>query len=457
MSESRAIAPRAQLRVGLAGVVGFILSMTAPLGQLIGGAPVLLHAVGSAALWSYVAATGLMLLFAAGLLAAARRIVSAGGLVAFIGVGFGPRVQGAAAYLALVMYTLAGCSTFAGFAALLHDLVPALPVPLIVAADVAIVGALGWREIGLSIRVLVTLLIAELACLLCLDLTILILAVTTGHLIIPHWQVPGTGAGALVWAIGSFGGFEAGLVFGEESRAPGRGVPMAVPLAVAALGGIFGLTYWAAANGCAAGDLMDEAGRDPVSFLYRLDERFLGHQAALAMRLLAMTSVFAASLGVQNVAARYWRVAAREGLLPSGLAAVHPVWGSPYRGSTMQSVIFLLLMGAMVAAGADPMRRILPWCGALAAVATLVLYIASACAVPLLLHRERLLRGRWLQGAVAPLGAALLFVLLLAFALKNSALALHSAHMPAPLWLSLPLAGLAGLIAASRALTKPQA
>jgi len=191
-----------------------------------------------------------------------------------------------------------------------------------------------------------------------------------------------------------------------------------------------------------------------VGFLYGLDEHFLGHQAALVMRLLAMTSIFAASLGGQNVAARYWLVGARGGLLWGGLAATHPIWGSPHRGSTTQSVTLLLLMGAMLAAGADPMQQILPWCGALAGVATMTLYITSGCAVPLLLHREHLLHGRWLQGAVAPLAAALSFLLLLAFAVRHAGLALHAAHMPAPLWLTLPMACIGGFVAAKQASTQ---
>src|SRR5699024_8956248 len=97
-------AERTQLRTGVMGTSGLVLTVLATVGMMaafMGAAPIVFAMVGPGASGTYLIATILFLVFAVGYLAMSRRAQSASGFVAFINRGLGSKMGVSASYITL--------------------------------------------------------------------------------------------------------------------------------------------------------------------------------------------------------------------------------------------------------------------------------------------------------------------------------------------------------------------
>lgn len=348
--------------MGTADIVFFVLAGVAPMGAVV-ALLALSIAVGNGpgVPGTYLIAGVVLALFSAGYVRMSRRITNVGGFYTFAREGLGRRAGGATAYIALVAYNVATIGVFGALAYFGSQVVAQLgiPVPWQVCALVAfgIVAVLAYFEVTMSAKVLGVALAAEVLILLGFDAATLI---EHGfHGFSPRVFAPsvvlGSGFGvSLMFAFGSFVGFEATALYGEEARDPRRSVPRATYVSLAIITVFYLCTTWAAISAAGFDQAQPAAKADPSNFVFNTAAALLGKSYADLMGILVVTSLFAAFLAFHCNTARYHVALARDGLLPRSLAKIHPKHGSPATASAWQLGLLAATTIGFTLAGQDP-------------------------------------------------------------------------------------------------------
>ncbi|MEW2400236.1 APC family permease [Streptomyces sp. NPDC046862] len=441
--------------VGTSGIVFFVVAAAAPLGATLGAGPVAFASNGVGAPGMYLVAGIVLLLFAVGYATMSRHITSAGGFTAYISAGLGNRAGHASAGIALLAYNCMLLGLFGQFGIFARDLLGRwgwhVSWQTLALAALVLVGLLGYLEVNLSAKVLGVLMIAEVLILVVFDAVVIgrggadglnVDAFTPGHVF------AGTPGIALLFAFTCFVGFEATTIYGEEARDPYRTVPRATYVAVILIGVFYTVTTWAIglAHGADAGTA---AAKDPVGFVTSVNTEFVGKFSTDLMQVLVVTSVFAVLLAFHNTLTRYMFSLGRGGLLPARLGRTHHRFQSPHQASVVQSVLTLIVLGAFMAAGADPFTQLYSWLVGLGTLAVLVLQAAVAVAVVVYFRRSGDGAPLW-QTLVAPLLGALGLGAGIVLAIDNFDILTGITGGPASLlpWL-IPAAALLSLTAAA--------
>src|SRR5690242_16054853 len=109
-------------RLGVLGVAFFVVAAVGPMAAIVGGAPVVFAANGASAPATYILAGLLFAVFSVGYVAMSRHIANAGGFVAYIARGLGPRAATAAAGMAIVCYIALLCGLWAFYGVIAHQI-----------------------------------------------------------------------------------------------------------------------------------------------------------------------------------------------------------------------------------------------------------------------------------------------------------------------------------------------
>jgi len=350
-------------QMGVADIVFFVLALIAPVGVVV-SLTVLSIALGAGAGTPgiYVIAGVVMTLFAVGYVRMSRRVTNAGAFYAYISRGLGRTAGTAAAYVAVVAYNAAAIGVLGALAFFAHlSLGAVLGVHLswqvwaIIAF--ALVAVLSYFEVTLSAKVLGVALLAEVAVLLALDVGVLIDKGFHGFSldVFSPSVVFSSGFGvSLMLAFGSFVGFEATAIYGEEAKDPARTVPRATYIAIAAIAIFYLLTTWAVVTAYGVDAAQAAALKDPAGFMFAAESQYVGNLATKGMQVLVVTSLFASFLAVHASASRYHFALARDGVLPRALARTHPKNGAPIGGSAAQLALTAIVVIAFALAGQDP-------------------------------------------------------------------------------------------------------
>jgi amino acid transporter len=339
---------------------------------------------------AFVIVTVILLLFSVGYVAMARHVRNAGAFYAFTASGLGGRMGGAAALVAILAYNtmqigllgLLGAiasGTFAEFGLV-------LPWYVWSYIAIALVAVLGYRQVDLSAKVLMGLVLAEFLIVLALDAAILISGGDSGLNAQPFsWAqvTSGTPSIGILFCFASFIGFEATTIYAEEAKNPSITVPRATYLSVGIIGVFYILTSWLMVMGVGVDNLMPtlQGLPDPAMFLFELGGRYLGGTLTSIMGVLFMTSVFAAVLAFHNAVARYKFVAGREGILPKRVGMTHAEHQSPHIGSVIQTVLALVVVTGFVMGGLDPVLNLFVWLTQVGTLAVLGLMALTSFAV----------------------------------------------------------------------------
>lgn len=272
-----------------------------------------------------------------------------GGAYVYAGRRLGP-LWGVLAGWAFVLGKLASCAamalTFAAYAAPGHERVAAVAAVVAVTA----VDALGIERSALVTRVIVAFVLVVLA-------VVVVAGLAAGE---PHAdQLTGAGAGSgtgtgplgVLEAAGllffAFAGYARIATLGEEVRDPERTIPRAIPLAlgialaVYATVAVTGLLVVGAA-GLGATDsplraVVDDAGLDGLVPV-----------VAAGAVVASLGSLLSLVLGVT----RTTFAMARDGRLPTALAAVHPRSRTPYRATLVVGAVVAVLAATLDLRGA---------------------------------------------------------------------------------------------------------
>ena len=352
MVDTTSAAGTNQLRknsLGVGAVTFLVISAAAPLTAVAGGVPIsMLLGNGAGIAGSFVLVTAILILFAISYVAMARHVASAGGFYAFAARGLGGRVGGAAALIAILSYNamqigvmgLFGAAAAGTFAPLGLD----LPWYVWSFIGIAAVGVLGYRQVDLSAKILMVLVLLEYVIVLLVDAKIFMAGGDSGLSLAPFSAsqvMSGSPAIGILFCFAAFIGFEATTIYSEEARDPHTTVPRATYISVVLIGLFYTITAWLMSVGAGVDKLTPalQGLPDPTRFLQGLTERYVGAGAAQVMDVLFVSSLFAGVLAFHNGVARYKYVAGREGILPDAVGVTHDKFQSPHVGSLIQTAI----------------------------------------------------------------------------------------------------------------------
>jgi amino acid transporter len=402
-----------------------VIAAVAPMASVLGTMPLsfaLGTGVGTPATYAIVGV--ILLCFAVGYASMGRYLVSAGGFYAYIRHGLGRIPAVAGAFVAVLSYNVATIGLVAAFGYFGNLTVQSLfavnvPWEVFSAAAVAVLLVLGRRQIDVSVRALVLLLLAEFAILTVLDVAIVIhrgaaaLPATSWS---PHNAFGGALGVTLMLAFTSYVGFESTSLYGPEARNPRRAIPLATYAAVALSTVFYGLTSWIAVGGIGAGQLQATAGKQLGNLFFALNAQYVNLFSTKVMSVLLCTSILASSLALHNATSRYMYALGKERALPSWLGRAHGKSQAPANASLTQSALNIVVVGVAALAGANPYLGLGSTAFGIGALGLIALQGTAAISVIAYFWTRRGERHWWrtftapLIGAVGLAGALVLVV-----------------------------------------------
>jgi amino acid transporter len=445
--------------LGVGAITFFVISAAGPLVAMAGGVPVaMLLGNGAGIPAMFLVAAVILLPFAAGFTAMSQHVKNAGGFYAFAARGLGGHAAGTTAAIAIFSYTAIQVGLYGLFgasAATLLDQQLHLQLPwwLFSFAAIAGIGLLGFRQVDLSAKILSVLVIGEYFVVLILDYAVLAQAGPniSAASFTPAVVSSGSPWIGLLMCFSAFIGFEATTIYAEEARKPEQTIPIATYVSLLLIGSFYVFSSWCMVVGVGYKRVIPilSALADPTTFLFQLTDQYVGAWLSFIMRLLFLTSIFAALLAFHNSIARYLFALGRDLLLPHTLARTHPARRSPYIASSIQSLSAFLLVLAFVLAGADPVVVLFARVSALGTLGVIALMVIASASV-FMFFRHRLGGNFWRVRLFPPLSMVCLGAVLVLGCIHFDALAGESSPLVRWLPILLLAAALLGLAMADR-------
>jgi len=394
-------------RLGVIGIVFFVVAAAAPLVGMTGAVPVaIVLGNGAAAPGAYVVVGLTLLVFSVGYAAMSQRVTNAGAFFAYIGRGLGRHLGTASAFVSILAYLSIQLAIYGFFGALMAGQVGVLPWWAWSILSWGVVTLLSLLSVDVGAKVLGVLMLLELTALVVTAIAILIDGGPEG---INFWAsfnpaaivaggLAGSAGIAFAFAFASFIGFEATAIYGEESKDPKTVVPRATYLAVVVITVLFGLTAFAMVTGMGASRVVEQtvelstvAGvplADPAAVLFALATQYVGPWMATVMSILVLSSLFAGLLAFQNAAGRYLFALGRGGALPKPLSRVNGR-GAPSTASIVTSVITGIVLVVFAVFQLDPILNLFYWFSGLSVLAIVLIEILVSVAIIVYFHRNK--------------------------------------------------------------------
>lgn len=411
--------------LGTSDLVFIVVSAAAPLMVMVGVAPLAIMIGGIGAPAAYVFAGIALAIFAVGFTTMSRHIDNVGAFYSYIAVGLGRTAGVIAALVALVSYNalqigvygLLGVAAEGTFTEVFGI---ALPWWVYALATVGIVWFVGFRSVDFGAKFLAVLLTAETGLLLVLAVAVLVQggagigvdSFTPAHMFVRPMTV------ILPTAFAAFMGFEATVIYRSETRNPRRTIPRATYASVAILALTYAFIVWAIIQAFGDEHAVDAAAKDTVGMFFTVSDHYIGTWYSTVLHLLIVTSVVASLVAFHNAVTRYTLAIAREGLIPAGLARVHPRTRSPYVAGLAQTALALAVVAGFALAHADPYAQLLIWVNTPGIFGILLLQVAAAVSVVVFFRRRRTGEGVW-RTVVAPVLSAALMMVAMVLAAQN--------------------------------------
>ncbi|MDH6277075.1 amino acid transporter [Aurantimicrobium minutum] len=418
-------------RLGVLGIVFFVVAASAPLVGMTGAVPVaMLAGNGAAAPGAYLAVGLVLLLFSVGYTAMAHKVTNTGAFFAYVGRGLGIKAGVASAFISIVGYVTIQLAIYGFFGAILSGQMAALglELPWYVWSIIAwaLVTALSLLSVDVGAKVLGTLMILELLSLIITAVAILANGGPEGWNIGASFAPDqifaggfGGGAGiAIAFAFASFIGFEATAIYGEESIDPKKTVRRATYWAIGIITALFAVVSFAMVTGMGANAIFDQVIErssiegvplaDPAAVLFSLTDQYVGGWMVTIMSWLVVSSLFAGLLAFQNATARYFFAMGRGGILSERFAHVNKA-GAPRAGVILTSIIALVVIVIFAVAQLDPVLNLFFWMSAITAISIILVEILVSVAV-IAYFAKNSGANVW-QGKIAPALAAIGLIL----------------------------------------------
>jgi amino acid transporter len=409
----------ARNRLGVPQVVFFGIAGAAPLTVILGAVSTIYAVVESTAVpVVYFVAAAILSLFTVGFVAMSRHIVSSGAFYTYITHGLGRLPGMAAAFIALVAYSVMQIGLFGLFGVIAEGILDEMGVTTnwFVCALVAwvAVAVLGLLRVDLNGKVLAVLLTAEFAIVVVYDLVMVAHPADgfTVSTLNPAGLFSGEAAAMLVLAIAGFVGFEATVVLSEEAKDPKHTIARATHWAVLLPGVFIGLSAWAMSVGAGVDTIVATAKTEETDLVFSLVSPHVPEVFISLGYLFFLTSVFAALLAFHAAIARYQFALGREGVLPKLWARTHPRTAAPIAGSLTQSAVALVVLTIYAAAGVDPLVHLFAWLTTAGGYGVLILMWGTCGAVIAFFGQRPGLESPW-RARIAPRIAFVVLTLVL--------------------------------------------
>ena len=296
------------------------------------------QSLGAAAPLAYLVCAVAMGLIVVCIADAGRRVPLTGGPYAYVGVALGRY----AAFLSGVMLWLLGLFASAAvatvFAASIGGLVPALAPyrPGVLIVTFAFWTLINLRGVALGARLNTIATVAKLLPLLLIAVGGLFY-VQADHLTVAAWPSAADVARTSLLLVFAFAGVESALAPSGEVRDTARTVPKAIGLAMLGITLLY-ISLQVSAQGILGGAL----GTSATPLADAAGAAFGGWARALLLAGAAI-SMFGYLGGMTLSVPRVVFALARDGYLPTALAAVHPRYRTPQAAIVVQSILALAL------------------------------------------------------------------------------------------------------------------
>lgn len=391
-------------KLGVAGIVFFVVAASAPLVGMTGAVPVAMLAGNLTGTPGTYLAVGLaLLLFSVGYAAMSNKVTNAGAFFAYVGKAFGPKAGVASAFASIVGYIGVQVAIYGFFGGLMAGQMGALGVNVpwwawSVVAWVAVTG-LSLLSVDVGAKVLGTLMIAELTSLVIVAVAILAnggpdhgvnLAASFSPENILMGGITGGAGIAIAFAFASFIGFEATAIYGEESVNPKKAVPAATYWAIGIITALFAIVSLAMVTGMGVATLPDKIIEyssvegvplaNPAGVLFALSDAYVGNWLTQIMSWLVVSSLFAGLLAFQNATSRYFFAMGRSGVLGKSFGKTNAS-GAPQAGVILTSIIAIVIIGTFAVLGLDPILHLFFWMSAITSIAIFFVEILVSLAV----------------------------------------------------------------------------
>lgn len=385
------------------------LATLAPLTLVVAVAPLHFLVGGAAVPGGYIVAAVVMALFSVGLTTMMRYVRNTGAFYAIITRGLGREVGSASALLAVVAYNALQVSTYGALGLYAGDTFGrffGIQAPWWVYAAVALaaVAFLGFRGITASAKVLMVVLLAEMAVLVVLAVSIF---ATGGEGFSTEPFAPQTvftfQNGAMFGLIfGAFMGFESTVIYSEEVKGGARTVRRATYIVVAFIGVFYAAMAYAIVTAYGVDRIAAAAVDDPSGLVLVLFEQYTPAWLVDVTGVLLLFSAFAALLALHNASNRYLYALGRENLIPRVFGTTHPKTRSPWIAGLAQSAFAVIVLVLCILFNVDPYLGLLLWGSALGFLGIIVLWALCSLSVVIFLRKNAPEAGVW-RTTIAPL------------------------------------------------------
>jgi len=411
-------------KLGVLGIVFFVVAAAAPLVGMTGAVPVAMLAGNLAGTPGTYLAVGLtLLIFSVGFSAMSNKVTNAGAFFAYVGRAFGKHAGVASAFISIVGYVTIQLAIYGFFGGLAAGQFAAmgLDLPWHVWTLIAwlLVTGLSLLSVDVGAKVLGTLMILELTSLVITSVAILAHGGPEGINIAGSFDPSVIFAGgftggagiAIAFAFASFIGFEATAIYGEESIDPKRTIPRATYWAIGIITALFAVVSFAMVTGMGSSKVADyvvaNSGdpvlSNPAGVLFALADANVGPWMSQVMSWLVVSSLFAGLLAFQNATSRYFFAMGRGGVLPKTFGRVNGR-GAPAAGVVLTSVLAALVIVFFAVQNLDPILNLFFWMSAVTAIAIILVEIlVSISVVKFFMTNSG--ANVW-QGKIAPIVAA---------------------------------------------------
>jgi amino acid transporter len=357
---------------GLTGSMGtfrlfaLVMAFVSPLVTVAGWLVILIAYGGPAAPVMMLVAGALITIFSLGFVAMGHHMSNPGAFYSYVAAGLG-RVMGlGAGFVAIAVYIFLGLSSFIFFGVAAARFVasqlggPEISWYWYTLALLIVVSVFGYLHVEVSAKVLLVAMALEVIVVLIFDLAIFgagRVSETGGVSLQPFSSTSLAGASwglGLLFAILFFNGFEGTAAFREEVRDPARTIGRATLLVVAFVGVFYCVASWGIVSYFGADTAVELATTDPVSMFTTALGASVGTWLVDVANVLLLTSIFAATVSIYSILARYIYSLGVDRVLPRQLGAVHPAHNSPHNASFAAGVLFFIALLPFVVSGADP-------------------------------------------------------------------------------------------------------
>lgn len=415
---------------GLKGNMGvFALAMTAlafvaPLGGCSGALPAFLSLGGSGTTLIFLIVSIILILFSVGFTKMGSVMARPGGFYAYVTDGLGKRMGFVTAGMASVGYVLVALWAPPLFAIMVNNFIGNVfgmqPLPWVVWAILitVLVMVFSYHRIDLSAKVMVIVMALEAIAVIIFDIFCFLKGMPiNGSAAMPTGIVEnGQFGAAVLMVLGAFFGFEAVVIFREETKDPEKTMPRAVFTTVILLGVFWCITSWAYIAYW-GNDNIEMMANEHMGTIF--NDTLMAITSKIVMDVVsvfAMISVFASQLAITNTANRYWYSLGVDGVLPKVYGQAHPKHNSPYAAALTIGIIHCILMIVFYIAQPDAPDLIYPMFSGTGTFFVTVNLFLAALAIPVYFAKNKIAGVTVWQSLICPIISAIAIAIIMVLA-----------------------------------------